>query len=499
VSFAQADAAEDGQNAGAATETVKVKLRQSHVIEPPWPVKRVAVAEPKIADVQVLGPRQVLVQGKHVGSTDLLMWGEEDRVWRARMDVEADLEALTGDLDRIFGAETLKLDQTGDVVVVRGSFSQTEQADRLRQLMEAHQIKYVDMTDVAGVHQVLLQVRVAEVSRTAIRALGVNGLFTGSDFFGGQTIGPFGGAPLNPVSIGPLQGSPASLGLSAAAFTSDVSVSPSVTVFGGFPDADFQFFVQALAENQYLRVLAEPNLVALSGEEAQFLAGGEYPIPVVQGVTAGGGTAISIEYREYGVRLKFRPTVLGDGKIRLKVAPEVSELSEQGAVEIQGFRIPAIITRRAQTTLELNNRQTFAIAGLISRSDQTRSSRIPGFGDVPILGALFRSVRYNRGETELLVMVTASLVEPLSADSTPPEPGVLHTVPNDWQLYALGRLHGDIPQRLAPADARWLSEEGLDRLRGPGAWARYEQPPARSQAVLCEPNCPPSPSREQER
>lgn len=472
------------QSATAPDAQIQISVRHSRMIEAPWPTKRVAVTDPKIADVQVLSPRQVLVQAVKVGSTDLVMWGENDTVWRARLDVQADLELLRGDLDSQFGKGVLTVRQSGEVVMVAGSLSRTEQVQNLKDIMDAHQLRWVNLTDIAGVQQVLLQVRVAEVSRQAIRALGLNALVTGNDFFGGQTIGPFQGGPLNPISIGPLEGTIARSGIPYA-FTSDVAVSPAVTVFGGFPDADLQLFLQALAENQYVRVLAEPTLVALSGEEASFLAGGEYPIPVVQGVTTGGGTAISIEYKEYGVRLNFRPIVLGDGRIRLKVAPEVSDLSDQGAVEIQGFRVPAIVTRRAQTTLELNSRQTFAIAGLINRRDAARNSRVPGFGDVPVLGALFRSVRYTRGETELVVMVTASLAEPLSTAGRPPAPGMLHKMPSDWELYALGQLQGDIPPRLAPADSQWRREQGFDRLKGPGAWARYDQPPARSQAVLC--------------
>ena len=206
--------------------------------------------------------------------------------------------------------------------------------------------------------------------------------------------------------------------------------------------------MQALAENQYLRVLAEPSLVALSGEEANFLAGGEFPIPVVQGAgVSTSGTSLSIEYKKFGVQLKFRPTVAGDGTIRLHVAPEVSELSNIGAIVLQGFSIPGLLTRRAETTVELKSGQTFGMAGLISQSTQARSSRVPGLGDLPVLGALFRSVRYQQGDTELVVLVTASLVEPLSLAERPPVPAEFHVVPNDWEVYSLGRVEGRGPAR----------------------------------------------------
>jgi pilus assembly protein CpaC len=182
--------------------------------------------------------------------------------------------------------------------------------------------------------------------------------------------------------------------------------------------------------------------------------------------------------------LRFRPTVLGDGTIQLYVNPEVSELTDTGAVEIQGFQIPGLITRRAATTVELKSRQTFAIAGLISRQASARASRVPGLGDLPVLGALFRSVRYSSGETELVVLVTASLVEPLSVSSRPPSPGMSHVPPNDWELFALGRIEGKSAAMLSPVDMQSLKDAGFDQLTGPGAWARYEQKAAASRAPL---------------
>ncbi len=457
----------------------------SQVVRSPWPVKRVAVTDPKIADVRVLSPRQVLLQGKAIGSTDLVLWSDKEEIWRARVHVEIDLARIRAELRKLFPDTTLDVKQSREVLVVTGSLSRVEQVQQLRKLLEAYQVKYVDMTDLAGVQQVLLKVRIAEVSRRAIRALGINALKTDNDFFGASTIGASAGGAINPIHIGPAAGSAAAHGLPFT-FTNDVNVSSSVTLFGGFQQINLELFIQALAENQYLRILAEPNLVALSGQDASFLAGGEFPIPVVQGTTAG-GSSVTIEYRQYGVQLKFRPTVLGNGTIRLYVAPTVSEMSDTGAVEIQGFSIPSIVTRQVETTLELKSHQTFAMAGLISRTTTARVSRVPGLGDLPVLGALFRSVRYTSGETELVVLVTASLVEPLSLKDLPPSPGMFHIQPNDWELYLLGKIEGKTPPRIAPADAEWLTELGLNRLKGPGAWARYEQGVAYSRAPMASP------------
>ena len=255
-----------------------------------------------------------------------------------------------------------------------------------------------------------------------------------------------------------------------------------MTIFAGFPRADLEFFFRALAENQLLKILANPTLVALSGEEASFLAGGEFPIPVVQGGGgSGGGTSVTIEYREFGVRVSFRPIVLGDGTIRLHASPEVSDLSDV-AVSIQGYSVPALVTRKAETTLELQNGQTFAMAGLLQSKTQAISSRIPGIGNLPVLGSLFRSIRYQKNETELVVLVTASLVEPMSLAKTPPLPGFSHVDPNDWEFYIEGRIEGEGPAKIDSDDAEWLKKMGLDRLMGPGAWDSHGEPIPSSQA-----------------
>ncbi|MCK4602572.1 MAG: type II and III secretion system protein family protein, partial [Phycisphaerae bacterium] len=446
--------------------SVAVYLRQSRIIRPPWPAKRVSVTDPKIADVQVLTPRQILLQGKELGSTDLIMWSEAEDIHKLKIRVEFDLERTRTELARLLPRSTLSITQAqDDFVVVSGKLCRSEHAVQLEKFMEAAGVKYVDMTSVAGVHQVMLRVRIAEVTRSALRTMGFNAFITGTDFFGGVAIGSASGGPLNPISIGPPSGAAANTGSLGFNFNTAVAVNPLVSIFAGFPKGNLEFFLQAMAENQYLRILAEPNLVALSGEQASFLAGGEYPIPVVQGTEAG-GTSITVEYREFGVRLSFRPTVLGDGSIRLHVAPEVSSLSSVGAVEIQGFSIPSVLTRKAETTLELNSGQSFAMAGLIDRSVTARGSRVPGLGDLPVIGALFRSSRYEKNETDLVILVTASLVEPISSSTSPPLPGMLYQEPNDWEFYMLGKIEGEAPAKVSRGHLVWLKKMGFDRLVG---------------------------------
>ncbi len=460
-------------------EIVTVVLGRSIAIKAPWPTSRVAVTDPTIAGVQVLTPEQVLVQGLKVGSTDLILWTEDERrTWQRRLMVTIDVDSYRKGLQTLFPTASLQVSDAGEVLVIQGLLRSADQAEQLHQYLGQRKITYVDMTSVAGIQQVQLQVRVAEVSRAALKTLGINGFQTDDDFFFGQRVGSSSGGPIVPaINIGAEGGQLAGDDLSFVTPDNGIGASPLITLFAGFPNSDLEVFLQALAENQYMRLLANPTLVALSGEEANFLAGGEFPIPVVQGSSGGLSTsnAVTIEYKEFGVRLRFRPVVLGDGGIRLFAAQEVSELTDVGAVVIQGFSIPALITRRGEATLELKSGQSFAMAGLIQYSDATTNSRIPGLGDLPVIGPLFRSVRYKNQETELVILVTASLVEPMSMAQAPPLPGATFTAPDDWELYLEGRMEGRKPAKLDPVSVEWLHEMGLDQLVGPGAWDTYKQ------------------------
>jgi len=453
---------------------ITIIMGESIVVKAPWPTGRVAVTDPRIANVQVLTADQVLLQGVVIGSTDLILWSKVgNKIWQRKIYVSLDVAHHQKKLHEMFPSSTLELNQSGDVLIAKGLLRSANDVNSLHGYLNKVGVKYVDMTSVAGVQQVQLEVRVAEVSRTAIRALGFDIYNEGSDnFFGNYFFGS------QPGSTSGRAGDELGLtGLSA------MEASP-VTVFAGFGN-DWRAFIQALAENQYLRVLANPTLVALSGEEASFLAGGEFPIPITQGT--GGGTSVTIEYKSYGVGLVFRPVVLGDGTIQLKVAPEVSDLTSVGSVTLNNFVIKALVTRKFETTIELKSGQTFAMAGLIKRNDDAITSRVPGLGDLPILGALFRSVRYTRGETEMVVLVTASLVEPMNLAEAPPLPGFLDEEPSDWELYLEGRIEGRAPAKISPTDMKWLRQMGLDKLSGPGAWDSYENPIVPSQADFQKP------------
>ena len=444
---------------------VEIHVGTSTVINAPWSVSRVSVTNPDVADVQVLTPRQVLLTGNALGSTDLILWSETEEIWHARVNVMVDLGYIKDELGKLFPSSSLEITQSRDMVIITGQLRRAEDVTRLRSVLDSYNIKYLDSTSIAGVQQVQLQVRVAEVSRNDLRNLSVN-IFYGDDILLASRPSASNGSPLVDFNVDSLL------------------VSPGTTLIGRFPGADLDLFLQALSENQYVRILAQPTLVAMSGEEASFLAGGEFPIPVVQGGSGGNSTSISIEYKEFGVRLAFRPTVLGDNSIRLLVSPEVSDLSDRGAVEIEGFRIPSILTRRAQTTLELRSGQSFAMAGLLNHNTSARNSRIPLLGDLPILGALFRSVRFEKGETELVVLVTAALVEPSNYNiHEMPVPGDTYVAPSEWELYIDGRIEGR-RKPLASADEAWLRDMGLNRLYGPGAWATHGEPDVPSEVMV---------------
>ena len=484
VQLQAADDQVDGNKDSHAIETLKIIVGESMIIKTTSRSTRVAITDPAVADVQVLTPYEVLVQAVKAGSTDLIIWGEEDdevRQWKIRTGLNT--KGCEETLNALFPNSTLQVSESGDMLIIRGLLRSTDEAMQLRDYLDKSGFTYVDMTGIAGVQQVQLQVRVAEVSRQAIRALGINAFHTGNDFFGASRIGS-----LASIDIGPAKGTTAgSLGTSDFQFLSDVMPSSLVTILAGFPGANLELFIQAIADNQYMRLLANPTLVALSGEEASFLAGGEYPIPVVQSSSGGSaGSSVTIQYREYGIRLKFRPIVLGDNTIRLSIAPEVSELTDVGAVVIEGFSVPALLTRKMETTLELKSGQTFAMAGLIRNQSETIRSKVPGLGDLPVLGALFRSIRYRQQETELVVLVTAELVEPMSVAKMPPLPGFLHAQPNDWELYIEGRVESAEPAKIHPSDAAWLKQNGLDHLLGPGAWDSYFEAPPSSQAEVSD-------------
>lgn len=410
---------------------LRLGANQSVVIATTMPVRQLSVGNPAVADVNPVGPNEVLVTAKKQGSTQLIIWDDENRSQVADIIVETDLSTLQGELSAAFPNAKITAHNMNGAIGLRGQVPDIEAAGQAMSIAESYG-RTINLLEVAGGQQVMLQVRFAEVSRRATNALGVNFAMSDGIFGAGSNVGQ-----LEPSGFSTDPNFPGQILTGSGG---------GVTLFGGgqIGETAFRVFVQALRQNNLLRILAEPNLVAISGQEASFLAGGEFPIPVPQTGT-GGGSTITIDYKEFGVRLNMVPIVLGDGRIRLKLTPEVSDLDFSSPLVIQGSRIPIINKRTVTTTIELADGQSFAIAGLLNNQVNAAKDVTPLLGDIPVLGALFRSVRYERRETELVVLVTPRLVEPLNPSQVPALPGENWRHPDELELYFNQDLGGEEP------------------------------------------------------
>jgi pilus assembly protein CpaC len=322
-------------------------------------------------------------------------------------------------------------------IVIKGKVPSLQASDQVAQVVAPYGGKVINLMEISGGQQVTLQVRFAEVSKTAVDQLGVNFGIAGGSGFGANVIGgvePFGIVP----GI-----APGTLALGVPSPSSSITQFAHLTA-GKTP---FDIFVSAMKTNNLLRVLAEPNLTTLSGNQASFLAGGEIPIPVPQSGAGGGPPTITIEYKQFGVRLLFTPVVMGDGRIRLQVAPEVSELDFANAITLNGFSIPALTTRNASTTVELNEGQTLAMAGLLNNTVKATNTATPLLGQLPIIGALFRSVRYERDETELVVLITPRLSSGMNPAQVTELPGEFWRYPSGPQIYLNGDMGGPVADK----------------------------------------------------
>jgi pilus assembly protein CpaC len=418
-------------------------MNKSTVLSTRTAYKRVSVGAPDVADVNPIGPNNILVTAKKPGTTQLIVWDDADRSQVVDLAVQVDLAALQEQFKQQFPGSKIDVSMANGQVVLRGQAPNLVAAEQAVQLAQPYATKVLNFLEISGGQQVMLQVRFAEVSRSATNSLGFNfGSTDGRSFFGNNV------GQINPL------GTKDSSVAGGGAVLSIISPNPAVTMFGSglVGDTAFAYYITALRQNNLLRVLAEPTLTAISGEEASFLAGGSFPVPVTQGGgTGAGGTAITVEYRAFGVKLKFTPVVLGDGKIRLKVAPEVSDLDFTTAVRFNGYVIPGLTERKLQTVIEMREGQTFALAGLLNNNVSATKDVTPVLGDLPVLGTLFRSVRYQRKETELVVIVTPRLVEAVNPAQVPVLPGERWRHPTEGDLFwqrDIGGPAGD-PKRAA--------------------------------------------------
>jgi pilus assembly protein CpaC len=414
---------------------LEITLGKSVVVESPIAITRVTLANPAVADAVVLSPRQIYVTGAGVGVTNLTLWQGENEVYKIySINVHPDLSELKEQVYQLFPEETgVRVSSSREHITVAGTVSSPARLAHVLSVAEAYAPgKVVNLLQVGGVQQVMLEVRVAEMSRDLIRRLGINigYLAGGSDTWATTT--------LNSISSIAPQGIFSAGSIAKAAPFGYVPVAANAVLRFTTGGDDWTVFFDALKENGLAKILAEPTLVALSGQEASFLAGGEFPVPVPQAL----GTT-TILFKKFGVGLNFTPTVLGGNVISMRVSPEVSELDFRNAIVLNGFIVPAITTRRASTVVELRDGQSFAIAGLIRSAVRERLSKYPVLGDVPILGTLFRSSEFQKSETELIILVTPRLVKPIDGESTP-MPTDDFIEPNDLDFYGLGKIERTI-------------------------------------------------------
>ena len=386
-------------------QRVSVTAGRSTTIETTFDITRIAVTNPAIADAVVVRPREILIDGRAAGTISLIMWGGDRRA-QYDLVVEQPVSALEQQLQQLFPGERIQAAITPDSVVLSGQVTSTQVMLRAAEVARAAAPKatVINMLQVPGAsesQQVMLQVRFAEVNRRALTDLGVS-FFTGptgyKNWVGRASTQQFAAPDLDNQE--------------------GLVLSDFLNLFLFNNKVNMGVVIKALKQTGYFQSLAEPNLIAYNGQEASFLAGGEFPVPIVQGGTT---QTVTVQFKEFGIRLNFKPTIAGD-LIRLHVRPEVSSLDFNNGILLQGFRIPALTTRRAETEVELRDGQSFAIAGLLDNQTQTDDAGIPFLSQLPIIGNLFKSKADRKERTELLVIVTPRLVRPLNPDEVPPLP-----------------------------------------------------------------------------
>ncbi len=396
----------------AGTEQIHLLVGRSTIVRTERAITRVSLSTSDIADAMVTSPRELVVHGKTPGTISLLVWSDNGRITNYEVTVRRDLSSLEGQMRTQFPGEGIAVAVNGKDVVLSGIVSAKYVIDRAKSLAAGYVEKPENIVNLlrqqenVGPDQVMLKVRFAEVSRSAMQELGAS-FFTGpngkGDWIGRSTTQQY----------------------EAPVFDNEKGLvfSDFLNLFAFNTEEQLGVAVRALKGRGLFESLAEPNLVTQDGKEASFLAGGEYPYPVVQG--GAGMQSVTIVFKEFGVRLRFTPTITSAGYIHLKVAPEVSSLDFGNAVVLEGFRVPALSTRRTETEVELRDGQTFAIAGLLDRNMNETLRRVPGIGDIPILGYLFRSQAYQKNNTELVVMITPHILRRDSPGVTPNLPGLV--------------------------------------------------------------------------
>ena len=431
---------------------VNVLVGQSRVINFDRPVGRFSVSNPDIAEAVLVTPDQVLVNGKAFGQVNFIAWEQTGGQFLVfDVYVRANLSLIDSQIRALFPKEDIRLSQANGSVVISGSVKDSATATLVQSVVEAANFKTVNMltSPTSNALQVQLEVRVAEVNRNKLRDYQTSYTALPQGGTGGYLNS--GGAPsiLDRVNTSPL---------GAELFT---IVQSPLNLFLFNRQINTGAFLRMLRQEGAFRQLAEPNLIAMNGQQASFLAGGEFPVPVLQNAQ---GNAITIVWKEYGVRLNFKPTIIDENHIRLELEPEVSTIDFNNGVRFNNFVIPALRTRRAKTGIELRDGQSFALAGLLDNSEMKTLSRIPIVSDIPVIGNLFKSKSFEKKETELMFFVTAHMIKPVNGDDLP-------------NMRGMDGLKGNSPLGLEPKG------EGIQGQSGYKVSGQTEQTPAATPAA----------------
>ena len=405
VQQTQAPAPTPPETEQVGSAPLRVMVGKSLLIKTPDRLKRVVVSDPTVADAVAVAPTQVVVNGLAAGEVSLLIWDEFERSRSFDLRVDVDVSAAAEEEKRVFPDEQITVTPSRSAIVLSGHVSTEDVYKRAGLLAEAYSKSVVNALTFGpvGAQEVLLEVKFAEVDRSALTSLGANFVSTGAaNTLGTTTTGQFGGFGSQTIS--------------GAGSTETISQVLNLFLFR--PDIHFGAVIEALQTRNLLQILAEPNLIAVNGKPASFLAGGQFPFPIVQ--PGQGFTAVTISFKDFGVKLEFTPVIEPNGNIHLKVAPEVSTLDFTNALTISGFTVPALSTRRAETEFELQDGQSFVIAGLMDNRVTDVYNRIPGLADIPILGNFFKSKSAQKSKTELVVLCTAHRVSPNTQPQTTP-------------------------------------------------------------------------------
>jgi pilus assembly protein CpaC len=489
------------------------------------PSPLIAMGDPSVVDFEIVGPRHIRLTGRRIGITDLSILTADRQQYAFEVHVVANLDLLRARLRETFPDALLKLAQIRDHIVVEGQARDSRQVVQIIKTIKVYLLsiqtaqatkvteknrrggpgagrggpnngegeeddanagqvdaehekpdvtakipppEVINLIRVPGPQQVMLKVQIAELNRTSLRQLGSSFLFQDAKSAFGHNIG--GGIPGSTAAANP-----------ALAFARLLNpLDAGTTAFGVFNGGNFNYFLNALRRNQVLKVLAEPNLVVMNGHEASFLAGGEFPVPVPQSGAGGGAATITIQYKKFGVSLKFLPIIIDGETIRLSVSPQVSSIDEELGISLQGFLVPALNTQEVSTVVELKEGQTLAIAGLLQVEMAGNTDRIPGLGSLPYIGAMFSNTSSRAVEKELIILVTPYLVDAMKADEVPALPGAEVQAPDDFEVYLLGRIEGRTGCEFRPTLSWDHNRKSSHRLRlddayisGPHGYSKF--------------------------